>query len=326
MALVFNCPTHVLKRRPTNHLLKFFSSRQNIRPERLHIDDFQAGTLDGFALIDLNGDSRLTARMSQNMLKCSSMSFHAKSSGLRCSRLQRLINNFAFAERASLMKSEKCRGVSSTRPVKPADYHSSPQMDDDIELQHLLNAAKEGVTDAVGELLSGLRSYLKIVAETALKTRSLALQNSSDLVQIAQFDAAQQFSRFRGANHLEFRAWVRQILLNKIVDAQRVAIREGKSLSKLDPAIWGSMLLSVGECLADDPSPSSLVARNEQELHLQSTLKLLPSRYQEIIKRHHFGRETFEEISLDWNCSEDAVRKLWTRALVKMREKMRPVS
>lgn len=264
--------------------------------------------------------------MSKNMLNCRSKSFHAKSSGLRCLRLQRLIDNLAFAERASLMKSEKCHGARSTRPIKSAEQQNSPIRDSDQEIQHLLIAAKEGETDAVGELLSGLRSYLKIVAETALKTRSLALENSSDMVQIAQFDAAQQFSRFRGANHLEFRAWVRQILLNKIVDAQRAAIREGKSLSKLDPAIWGSMLLSVGECLADDPSPSSLVARNEQELHLQSTLKLLPYRYQEIIKRHHFSGETFEEISLDWNCSEDAVRKLWTRALVKMREKMRPVS
>jgi len=237
------------------------------------------------------------------------------------------MGNTDFASRASIMKQFSSQKLCRIDPAPSAPAALELQSDGSTpEFERLLCSARQGSIDAVGELLMGLRSYLKIVAETALKTRSLAPQNASDMAQIAQFEAAQQFSRFRGGNHLEFRAWVRQILLNKIVDAQRVAIREGKSLSKIDPSIWGSMLLSVGESFADDPSPSSLVARNEQELHLRITLKLLPSRYQEIIKRHHFSGETFEEISLDWNCSEDAVRKLWTRALIKMKEKMRPIS
>lgn len=217
---------------------------------------------------------------------------------------------------------ESC-SESLTSPPPLTSFESST--DDESIFLERLKSAREGSQQAVGEILSPILDYLKLVAETELAARSLQYPRPSDMVQLAQLEALQSFSLFRGNSFPQFRGWIKKILLNNITDAQRAAIREQVPLAKLDPAIWGSMLEAVGENSVDDPSPSSLVARDERDVQIQGILKALPPRYQEVITRHHFMGESFESMANRWNCSEEAVRKVWTRALVKMREKLGPV-
>ncbi|MCA9092045.1 MAG: sigma-70 family RNA polymerase sigma factor [Planctomycetaceae bacterium] len=190
--------------------------------------------------------------------------------------------------------------------------------------EELLEHAKNSSSDALGEILDSIRSYLKMVADVALKERFVDHQCSSDMVQIAQMEVSRQITCFRGQTYLQFCAWVRQILLNKIIDAQRAEVRRSLCLDKFDPTIWGSMIRTAGNSANDDPSPSSICVRNEQELLVLSLLQTLAPHYQEVLKRRHFEGESFEVIAADWNCTTDSVRKTWTRAIGKLQIKVRP--
>ncbi|MCA9095054.1 MAG: sigma-70 family RNA polymerase sigma factor [Planctomycetaceae bacterium] len=269
---------------------------------------------------------KLTARISANILKCPMSQHYTTHSRVICLQQKCSVDNSEFPGRASHMKqSSSWKSCANKTAERTPEENHLLFVRPDSAFEQLLSSAKQGSINAIGELLIDLRSYLKIVAETALVERSVARSYASDMVQIAHFEAVRQIPCFRGTTQIQFRAWVRQILLNKIVDAQRAAIRESLPLEKLDPSVWGTMLRSIPEAIADDPSPSSLCMRNERELILHSMLRTLSPRYQEVIKRRHFESESFEEIAAAWNCSADSVRKVWTRAIGKLRDKLRPI-
>jgi RNA polymerase sigma-70 factor (ECF subfamily) len=77
---------------------------------------------------------------------------------------------------------------------------------------------------------------------------------------------------------------------------------------------------SLGQGLdARHSSPSQQAARREQAVVLADALERLKADYREVLILRHMERRTFPEVAKKMGRSTDAVKKLWTRALVELR-------
>jgi RNA polymerase sigma-70 factor (ECF subfamily) len=189
------------------------------------------------------------------------------------------------------------------------------------DTDQLLAAARAGSTEALGRVLETCRRYLLTVAERQLDPKLRAKGGASDLVQETFLEAQRDFSGFRGTSEAELLAWLSRLLLN---NAGNFA-RRYRGTDKRD--IGREVLLGAGDSsgaaapdpAADTPSPSGQAMANERAAALQRALARLPDDYrQAIVLRYQEGR-SFEEMGQLLNRSPDAARKLWMRAMDRLR-------
>ena len=82
----------------------------------------------------------------------------------------------------------------------------------------LLQRARAGDTVALGCLLESCRAYLKLIAASLLRTASRASVDVSDVVQETNLKACGNFPKFQGSDEPELVAWLRQILVNLVLN------------------------------------------------------------------------------------------------------------
>src|SRR5215472_9511436 len=85
----------------------------------------------------------------------------------------------------------------------------------------LLEAARAGSREALGQALETCRNYLLLVAGRQLDPDLYAKGGASDLVQETFLEAQRDFARFQGNSEGELLAWLRQILLNNVANFAR---------------------------------------------------------------------------------------------------------
>jgi RNA polymerase sigma factor (sigma-70 family) len=92
----------------------------------------------------------------------------------------------------------------------------------------------------------------------------------------------------------------------------------------LEPLISKSMAFAwIGPCPASrDPTPSRELARREREAALLAALERLPGPYRDVVIWHHREQLAFEEIGRRRGISAEAARKLWARALARLRQEL----
>lgn len=187
-----------------------------------------------------------------------------------------------------------------------------------------LDAARAGSPEAMGQLLEMCRAYLLGIANRELESQLQAKAGASDLVQDAFLEAQRIFSRFQGGSADELLAWLRAILLNKVSDFTRqyrgTEMRQIDREVALDPGNADSAVNVLPA--ADTPTPSSVVARDEQAELLQRALTRLPENYRQILVWRQWEDLTFEEIARRLERTPEAARKLWLRALERLQEEL----
>ena len=201
--------------------------------------------------------------------------------------------------------------------------HASGQ-GSDVVLDQLLQAARAGSTDAIGQVLERYRKYLLLVANDELEADLQGKLGPSDLVQDSFLEAHRDFGRFRGGSEAELQAWLRRILLNNVANAIRQFRRTGKRRISMEVSLdtSGSGSRERPQPVVETPSPRSKAIAREQEEALDRALVRLPEHYREVLLEHHRDKRTFEEIAGDLARSTGAVRKLWTRAIQMLQEEM----
>jgi RNA polymerase sigma-70 factor, ECF subfamily len=189
----------------------------------------------------------------------------------------------------------------------------------------LIAQARAGDGEALGILLALYHNYLALLARCQISTLVRLHMNPSDLVQEALLEANRDFNGFAGASEGELVAWLRRILARSLADLVRreQAEKRGWKRNQSLEAMLERSSLTVHEALAAGiPSPSAEVSRREQAVILADALSRLPADYREIIVMRHLDRLKFEEIAARMHRSAGAVRKLWTRALIKLRSEL----
>jgi len=190
----------------------------------------------------------------------------------------------------------------------------------------LLSEARHGSKDALGRLINDCRDYLLLVAIKELPNEIRQKVAASDLVQQTLVEACEDFDRFAGGTDAEFRAWLRRILLNNLLDATRGFRTAGKrDVRREVPLDFDEPKNALfNQLTADDSSPSACAIAAEEQILLAQAIDRLPPHYARIIRLRNLDFKSFVEIGMQMQLTADSARKLWERAIHQLAGKMSP--
>lgn len=197
---------------------------------------------------------------------------------------------------------------------------TSPQSDPADTFPDWLRAARSGSQPDLGRALEACRGYLFMIAEAELGSTLRPKAGASDLVQESLLDAQKAFDQFAGSTRADFIAWVGQILRHNLADlARRYRDAECRAVTR-------------EQSLADDPppgaptggtaSPSAIVTRAEDEGRLRAAIARLPDESRLVLAWRQQDRLGWAEIGTRLGKSAEAARKVWFRAVERLREEM----
>jgi RNA polymerase sigma-70 factor (ECF subfamily) len=192
-------------------------------------------------------------------------------------------------------------------------------------------AAHEGLPDLgrpasdpdLGRRLESYRGYLTLLARTQIGRRLRGKVDPADLVQETFLHAIRDFAQFRGTSEQELAGWLRQILAARLADqVRRYCGTQGRDV-RLEQALQveldqSSQVLDRG-LAAPLSSPSEQAAQHECLTWLAQALEQLPEDYRDVLVLHHLQECDFPEVARRMGRSVEAVKKLWARALARLR-------
>jgi RNA polymerase sigma-70 factor, ECF subfamily len=192
-------------------------------------------------------------------------------------------------------------------------------------LDLLLAQARAGDKAALGRLLELYRNYLRLMARSLIHQPLQVRLDASDLVQETFLKAYREFRQFVGSGERELVAWLRQILVRTLSNQakhHRARGRDQRRQESLD-VLLDRASLAIQEQLADSTaSPSVHAVHREQAVLLADALSRLPVEYREVFILRNMEQVPVAEIATRMGRTPNAVRKLWTRAMVALRRAM----
>jgi len=168
-----------------------------------------------------------------------------------------------------------------------------------------LAAARAGSAEAMTRVLELCRGHLHPIADGELDPSVRASVSASDLVQDTLATARRDFAGFQGASADELRAWLREILLNKIATCKR----HDRNAARAGLHPDGPTELTT---------PSRLMAQGQRAVVLKAALERLPADYRQVIAWRQMDNLSFGEIAARLERSLDDVRELWWRAIQRL--------
>ncbi len=187
----------------------------------------------------------------------------------------------------------------------------------------MLVRARAGDQAALGRLLELYRNYLRLLARSLIRPPLQVQLDASDLVQETFLKAHREFAQFAGGEERELVSWLRQILVRTLANQakhHKTRRRDHRRQESLDVLLDRSSL-AIQEQLADSiASPSSHAARCEQAVLLADALARLPADYREVFILRNLEQIPVDEIAARMDRSPNAVRKLWGRAMVTLKQ------
>ncbi len=189
-----------------------------------------------------------------------------------------------------------------------------------IDLSEWIAAARAGSDEALGESLEACRAYLLLVAGRELDRDLVAKGGASDLVQETFLEAQRDFRQFNGASEAEFLGWLRKILLHNLANFRRTYRQTDKRkiTKEVDIDSDRSSRDLRAFLQAGNSSPSSHAIRNEQLIAIEQALENLPEAYVQVIVLRNRDGCSFEKIGELMDCSANAARKRWSRAIERL--------
>ena len=193
------------------------------------------------------------------------------------------------------------------------------------DVSRWLPEARAGSREAMGQALEAYRAYLLLIANRQLDPNLRAKGGASDLVQETFFEAHRDFGQFKGQTGEELQAWLRQLLLHNVANFARGFRDAGKRDLAREVALEPETPSGAGDRgLADDtPSPSGRAMAREQAEIVQQALARMPEDYSQVVILRYQDGLSFEQVAQRMQRSENAVRKLWFRAVERLEQELR---
>jgi RNA polymerase sigma-70 factor (ECF subfamily) len=193
-------------------------------------------------------------------------------------------------------------------------------MDARADIRDLIAAAHRGAPDAIGRLFEAARGDLLEVAARELPAEVRAKVAPSDVVQETAIDMQRDFARFTGTTADELFAWLREILRYNLIDVtrrDRAAIRRetARDAARPTPDL-------VGNLPAMTRTPAGSAIRREEAATLASAMARLAPSDREVLEMRHWQGMTFVAMAPLLGRSEEAVRKMWYRAVARLRAEL----
>ena len=184
----------------------------------------------------------------------------------------------------------------------------------------LLAAARGADAKAFDRLFGRYRNYLRLLAQDWLERAFRGKADPSDLVQETLLEAHQGFAAFSGGDEPEFVAWLRQIMARNVADFVRryrsAARNVGREEASPDARVVDRLKLLAGSLHS---TPSQSAERREMGVLLADAMAELSPDHREVIRLRNLQDLDWPEIAQRMGRSDEACRKLWTRALVNLK-------
>lgn len=184
------------------------------------------------------------------------------------------------------------------------------------QITSLISHARRSTDDGLGQLLEAYRRELSDLAEEFLGRQLRRRMGVSDLVQETLLSAGQQFHSFRGQTDSEFRNWLHEILHSRLIDGVRR--HQGAERRRI-----GLEETTVTDGFSDSrPSPSEVVALQEESLLVVTAINDLSPDLRKILKLRYVEDLTFEQIAAETGLSTATVWRRWFEAIDKIRREV----
>jgi RNA polymerase sigma-70 factor (ECF subfamily) len=194
---------------------------------------------------------------------------------------------------------------------------------DSLDTVWLLNRARDGDGAALGQLLERYRSYLSLLARVQIGRRIQGKLDVADVVQETFLEAHRGVGHFRGETEGQFLAWLRQILVGILANQVRryfgTKRRDVRLERELQDGLDRSSIYLGSNLIAAQSSPSAQACRREQAVLLADAMEELPEDYREVIILRQLQGLSFPQVAQRMGRTEDSVKNLWARALVRLR-------
>ena len=184
--------------------------------------------------------------------------------------------------------------------------------------------------DSVGRAFVLYQEEFRRMADRELAADLAGKVGASDIVQDTFFAASRDLAAYRGESPQEFRGWLEGIFQNRVLYLRRFfRVSARRRVSREVPLGWpasGSPGASGGEIVGPSTaSPLSRVVLAEQVEAVRAAVERLSEADRQIIHWHHQDKATFAVISGRLKITEDAARKRWARALIRLRNALETV-
>lgn len=146
---------------------------------------------------------------------------------------------------------------------------------------------------------------------------------TSDIVQNSLIKLVERFEQFQGDSSIEFRGWLKRIVVNEINSKRRAFATKMRDAGRevgIEPQLTGQFGSQPPD---EQPTPSSQAMAKERIDRFHTALGKLSKDHAEVIRLRNIERLTFKEIGEKMGRSEDAVSKLWYRAILNFEEKFK---
>ena len=184
------------------------------------------------------------------------------------------------------------------------------------QLQKWMVQARGGSNTAIGHLLDACRGYLLVVARDAIAVRLRSKLDPADLVQDTALEAFRTFDAFEGEVHEQLLAWLQRILLNNAADVSRRYQSTHKRRVSRETSLAPT---DATDPIDKSPTPEELVAMLEMQSTLACALDHLSADMRKVILLRQREHLSFAQLGEQTGRSAEAARKLWMRAVVRLR-------
>jgi RNA polymerase sigma-70 factor (ECF subfamily) len=185
----------------------------------------------------------------------------------------------------------------------------------------LLEQARRGDGEALGQLLDRFRNYLRLLTRSMVGPSLRVRMDYSDLIQDTFMKAHQGFAKFRGHSEPELVAWLRRIMANILANHVKQNQRRGCDYRRVDSleALLDRSDLALQRALAaPGSSPSAHAVRRERAVLLADALENLTPDQKEVFVLRHLEHIPVAEIAARNGKSTAAVEMLWLRAVERL--------
>lgn len=194
--------------------------------------------------------------------------------------------------------------------------HVDYSQDDDSALQLALSSLQDYASSDAGQLLENFRQFLLDYAKRNWRDEDRRKMGDSDLVQSTLLKGLMRLADFRGHSRAELAGWLRQIL-KRLIISQRRHLHSQKAYAGHDVQIESLQIVSQTSSVCEE----ALSIEIGQQV--RNAVAALPGNYRQVVEMRHFKQMTFEEIGAEIGKKPDALRKTWSRAILRLQNRLK---
>lgn len=188
--------------------------------------------------------------------------------------------------------------------------------------QHLVTLAKDGDESALNQLWKVYGARVHWIMRLRMGRELRSKLDSMDLAQDALVSALEGLGEFTYKNEGDFLRWLATIAENRLRDnldklhADKRDIRKEVRFDDYGPTTSGGFVKTPGP--VDATTPSVIMSRKEELDKLEKAIDQLKPEYREVIVLTKIEGLSYKEISERLGKSNEAIRKLVSRAIVAL--------